>query len=164
MQIPACAQDATDIFEQSTVVCPNGGDVNGYTTIEAMNSDMILELDKIRAGKPSEEPYIFVLCPDTDFDASAVALTPLLSGAVFSCGTMGDPSSACSFVGGANQVLIEDSASVPNYELQMVSFIGVTFTGFKNAAISGNAGSNTTVDLYRSNFEVREKDIFPLIL
>jgi hypothetical protein len=155
MQAPADAQPNT--FEQSIVACPSGGGVNGYTTIEAMNKDMETELKKIRAGKSPQSPYVFVLCPGTNFNASAVALTPLLSGAVFTCGIMGNPSSNCDFVGGANQVLINEPVNVTNYKLQMVSFKGITFTGFTNAAIMGNAGSNTSVALSRSNFEVSKK-------
>ncbi len=156
MRVPVLAQVSTDdIFVQSTVACP-AGNISGYTTIEAMNSDMEIELNKLRGGTPPREPYMFLLCPETTFDASNVSLTPLLPGAVFICGTMGDPVSGCDFAGGSNQVLVEDPVNITDFELGMISFIGVTFTGFENSAISGN-GSNTTVALIRSNFEVREQ-------
>lgn len=155
MGVPAVAQAATiDVFVQSGVVSCPGGNLTGYITIEAMNKDMEEELDNIRGGSPPREPYFFLLCPRTTFDLTSVALTPLLSGSVFSCGTMGDPTLGCKFDGGNNQVLIENPVNVTDYKLQLISFVGVTFTGFTNAAFSGNAGSATTLDIYNSSFAV----------
>lgn len=155
----ASAYAQTNTFQQSTVGCPSGGGVTGYTTIQAMNNDMTTELNKIKAGKSPQPPYVFVVCPSTNVDASAVTLMPTLSGAVFTCGIEGNLSSNCFFVGGANQVLIDNPVNISNYKLSMVNFMGITFTGFTNAAITGNAGSNTTVTLSHVNFEVRKKTV-----
>lgn len=155
LHLKALAQDAG--FEQSVVECPGGDGTMGYIDISSINSDMKAELDRILAGAPSREPYIFSLCPSATFDASDEPLMPILSGSVFYCGT-GDPGSArCDFIGGETQVLIDGLSDSPNHELQTVSFVGVTFKGFSEAAISGSAGSNTTVDLVYSSFEVSRK-------
>jgi hypothetical protein len=148
-------QDNDDVaFVQTITPCPSGNNISGYVTIEAMNNDMINELDNIRSGRPAQEPYIFVLCPDTVFNASVDALKPVLNGVVFTCGIMGDPALRCDVVGGANQVIIDNPVNITNYSLQTISFLGITFLGFTNSAISGAAGSATTIDLYRSNFDV----------
>jgi len=141
-------------FGQSTVACPNAPGLTGYNTLEALNSDMSAELEKIRLGEPAQEPYMFELCPNTIFDASAFPLIPLLSGSVFMCGSAAAPGTSCDFVGGQTQVLIEDPVNTPGYELAMVSFVGVSFLGFEGAAISGSAGSNTTVDFLNTLFAV----------
>lgn len=152
--VPAFAQNTTNEFSQSTVDCPSNIDIRGYTAIKAMNTDMADELDKIRDGQKSREPYIFVLCPETTFDMSKGSLKPILSGSVFTCGTMGDPTLQCNFGGGSNQVVVDDPVNATNYKLRMISFVGVTFSGFDRSAISGNASNVTTVDLTKSNFEV----------
>lgn len=135
--------------------CPNAAGVTGYSTLEAINVDMMAELEKIRAGGIPVEPYMFELCPNTVFDTTLLPLTPLLSGSVFSCGSAAAPGSACNFMGGATQILIEDPVDVTGYDLEMVSFVGITFLGFTGSAISGGAGANTTVDVANSIFSVR---------
>jgi hypothetical protein len=155
LQTCSVAQNTTaGVFSMSTVACPGDSTIRGYTTIAAMNRDMRTELNAIRGGASSREPYIFVLCPNTMFDASDETLRPLLSGSVFTCGTTGNPNLNCDISGGSNQVVIDNPVNVTGYRLSMVSFVGVTFTGFENSAISGNASDTTTVDLTKSNFEV----------
>ena len=156
--IAVSAQGTRPNFVQSIVPCPNspGGNVSGYVTIEDMNKDMRQELDIIRMGNGDLAPYIFVLCPDTLFNVTTEPLLPLLSGAVFTCGLEGDPALNCLFVGGADQIVIENPADdVPNYNLESISFMGITFTSFTNAAITGTATVPTTVGLYNCNFDVR---------
>jgi hypothetical protein len=141
------------VFPETTVACPNSAGVVGYDSIAAMNSDMQAELQRVQQGSPSQNPYILVLCPGTVFDVSASGpLTPLLGGAVFTCGASGDPSENCAFSGGDVQIMINQSMTFPAL---MVSFIGMTFLNFTTAAIAGTAGFNSTVDVYQSNFEVR---------
>lgn len=141
-------------FGTSVEPCPNAPDVTGYSTVDALNSDMMAELEKIRAGGPPVEPYMFELCPNTIFNTSATPLIPLLSGSVFSCGSAAAPGTGCDITGGDTQVLIDDPADVPGYDLQMVSFVGISFMGFTGAAIGGGAGSNTTVDILNAKFAV----------
>jgi len=131
----------------------------GYIDIPSINRDMKAELDKILAGAPPEEPYIFSLCPSATFDATAEPLMPVLSGSVVYCGS-GDPGSdRCDFIGGEIQVLVDALTDSSSYELQTVSLVGVTFKGFSEAAISGSAGSNTTVGLAHTRFEVRKRPL-----
>jgi len=153
LQLPALAQGDAG-FEQSVVECPEGDGTMGYNNIKSINNDMKAELGKILAGEPSHEPYMFSLCPSAIFDTSEEPLMPVLSGSVLYCGSK-DPGKKCHFVGGEHQVLVDEPANNTDYALQTVSFVGVTFRGFSGSAIRGSAGSNTTVDLVRSNFEVR---------
>lgn len=135
--------------------CPNAEGVTGYNTLDALNIDMVAELDKILAGDAPAEPYMFELCPNTVFDMSLAPLTPLLSGSVFSCGSAAAPGSGCNFTGGVTQILIEDPVNATGYDLEMVSFVGISFLGFTGSAISGGAGPNTTVGVLNSIFAVR---------
>ena len=144
-------------FVQTTVPC--GGNTtmernsSGYVTIEAMNLDMQVELEQIRNGRPSLEPYIFVLCPDVVFDLSIEPLRPLLSGSVFTCGLMGNISLGCEFNGGTDQIILDDiGKNITNYNLLSVSFIGITHTGFTSSVFSGTATSATTIDITQSLF------------
>jgi len=141
-------------FGTSVAACPNAPGVVGYGTLDALNVDMTAELEKIQAGEPAQEPYMFELCPNTVFDTSVAPLVPLLSGSVFSCGSAAVPGTSCDFMGGQTQVLIEDPIDVPGYELDMVSIVGISFLGFTGSAISGGAGSNTTVDVINARFAV----------
>ena len=155
--IVAASIDQMDAQGVGTSVepCPSAAGVTGYTTLDALNTDMMAELEKIRAGALPAEPYMFELCPNTAFDVSTTPLTPLLSGSVFSCGSAAAPGSGCNFTGGVTQILIEDPVDVPGYDLEMVSFVGISFMGFTGSAIGGGAGSNTTVGVLNSIFAVR---------
>ena len=141
----------------SIEACPNAPGVMGYSTLEALNVDMTAELAKIQAGEPAQAPYMFELCPNTIYDTSITPLIPLLSGSVFSCGSVAVPGTSCDLMGGQSQVLIEDPVGIPGYELEMVSFVGISFLGFTGSAISGGAGSNTTVDVLNARFAVSEE-------
>ena len=70
-----------------------------------------------------------------------------------------DPANGCQFSNGENLVVIEDPVNVTDYDTLTVSFVGVTFTGFDGAAISGNAGASATVQLFNSNFEVSSSQL-----
>jgi hypothetical protein len=147
---PASSQE----FQQTTTDCTESPGTVGYATIEAMNTDMMQEVALIIGGKTPQETYRFVLCPNTVIDASSTTLTPLLDGSIFLCGETGSLEGACEISGGAMQVDIGvPMAGSP--QIASVSFMGITFGGFTEAAISGDAGSNTTVTLSQSSFAVR---------
>jgi hypothetical protein len=146
-------------FGVSTVDCPSGGGTRGYDNIASINNDIAAELSKIQAGAPSQEPYIFVLCPSTTFTVDDTPLLPQLSGSVFTCGTSGAVDNNCTFVGGADQVVVNRPTNA-GYELKMLSFVGLTFSNFTTSAIKGDAGASTTISVFRSNFEVRYEVTF----
>lgn len=112
----------------------------GYDTIKTLNDDMLAEETRIRNGATPNEPYIFILCPQTVFVTATDTLMPLLNNAILRCGPNGD-SGSCLFFGGSQQILITDS-TVPGYSITNLSFEGITFTQF-----DGNAGSGVSVDI-----------------
>jgi hypothetical protein len=145
----------TGPFVQTVIPCPSDANLTGYVNITDMNYDMMVELEQIRSGRAAQPPYVFLLCPATVFDATPQPLQPRLSGAVFTCGLEGDPAAQCRFTGGADQIRIEAPENVPSeYRLETISFMGLTFTGFNNSAITGTAAAPTTVRLDQCNFEV----------
>ena len=92
---------------------------------------------------------------NSQFEIPADGFLPVLSGSIFICGNKGDVADNCVFNGSQNLVVLNNS-TVPNYAFQEVSFLGITFTGFSNAAFSGDAGYETTVKIDQSKFEVRK--------
>lgn len=148
------ANAQTQGIGQSVVACLNATDFVGYESLEALNTDMSAESQKIKDGEPPQPPYVFELCPNTNFDVTAGPLIPLLSGSVFMCGSGTSPGENCEFVGGTTQVLIEEPIDTPDYQLSLVSFAGISFSGFDESAISGGAGFNTTVDFTNVLFTV----------
>ena len=131
------------------VACPSDANLQGYTSISAINSEMNTELSRIAGGGTPEDSYLYILCPNTDFNAVAEPLIPVLSGASFTCGADGASSNNCKVIGGIEQVRIADS-TVATYPLSQVSFSGITFEGFGNTddatgtSVNGMAASTTT--------------------
>jgi hypothetical protein len=107
-----------------------------FATLGAVNSDMELELIRIRNGAPPQTAYMYPLCPNTVFDASLAPLRPLLNNAMIVCGVDGQRSNRCVILGGSVQVAILDSL-VDGYPLQELSFMGLTFSGFTSASAGG---------------------------
>jgi hypothetical protein len=158
-QIATVWAQTTGAFVQTVAPCPSDANITGYVNIADMNDDMVVELDQIRNGRAPQPPYVFLLCPETQFDATTQPLQPILNGAVFMCGMEGDPALNCRFMGGADQVVVDDPENVPQrYMLESISFMGLTFTGFNNSAISGTATAPTTISLYQCNFDVSATD------
>lgn len=146
--------------------CPGAQAISGYTSIFTLNSDMLFELADIVTGELDPEPeYEFTLCPNTVFDfnppagnntnntSPSIPLMPVLDNVIFKCGLTGSVDGGCIFNGGDTQVQIEDS-TVGTYPITAVTFEGVTFAEFEDAAVSGGAASTTTVTIIDSNFEV----------
>lgn len=127
------------------VDCPNSvPPMMGYDQISSINSDQQEELQRIQNGSPPRPPYVFRLCPNTQFDASTAApLNVLLSGSMFTCGPNTASTDNCVISGGVNQVLIEDS-TIDGYSLDRTSFVGITFEGFTGASVNGFASFGTT--------------------
>lgn len=154
---PAVAQTGINV---SAVNCPNDlTDLEGYTSLAALNNDMQLELQRISNGGTPAPPYTFTLCPNQVFDAALVTLQPLLSGATFVCGANGDPEDDCTLLGGEEQIRIEDS-TVDGYPLESIVFVGLSFADFSNSdemlgsSIAALASSTTTATFMNSRWAV----------
>lgn len=140
-------------FNQSVEECPTNRGIIGYTSLEKINADIEAESKFITNGGSPRRPYLFLLCPNSRYDASIITLNPSLGGSIFMCGENGYVADSCEIYGGSNQVIINES-SISNYVIDQIDFIGITFAGFSLSAISGNAGSNTTVELRDARFQV----------
>ena len=70
------------------------------------------------------------------------------------CGAPSSKYNNCVLVNGDTVVSIEDYAS-SNFPVTTVHLDGLTFAGFRNAAIAGNANADTTVELSNILFTVR---------
>ena len=121
--------------------CPSNGALSGYTSISAMNSDMATELQRISGGGTPEDEYIYTLCPRLVFDATIEPLRPVLSGIVFQCGVLGSSTDSCTIDGGSEQIRVEDSG-VASYQIEDISFKGLTFQSFTNSANRTGASVN----------------------
>jgi hypothetical protein len=158
--IVAMAMIAYPVAAQSAVDCPNDPtDLQGYTSLAALNNDMQLELQRIANGGAPEPSYTFTLCPNQVFDAALVSLQPVLSDATFVCGANGDPEDDCTLLGGEEQVRIEDS-TVDGYPLETLVFVGISFADFTSSdamlgsSIAALASSTTTATFVNSRWSV----------
>jgi hypothetical protein len=140
-------------FENNVRPCPGNPSISGYASINDMKIDMQDEIRIIDNGGTPQDAYIFVLCPFTQFDTTSDSLIPLLDNSIFFCGDQGDVDDSCQISGGSILVVIRDS-EISNYVINEVSFVGVTFSGFTDTAISGDALSTTTVKIDQSRFQV----------
>jgi hypothetical protein len=150
---PICSQF---VFPPSTENCPQEPDLNGYTSIQALNQDMDMELQRISDGGelPPGQAYVLPLCPRTTFgfDAATVLL-PILNRVTFQCGLSGDNEERCVFTGGDEQVRIEDTA-VSGYPFNFVFFMGVTFEGFQQRSIAAVGSAPTQVTFMNCLWQV----------
>lgn len=124
--------------------CSSDPTLRGYRSLVDVQRDMENELDDIKLRGEPDSAYIYTLCPNEMYYTSDVILTPVLSGAIFVCGRNGDPEDRCLLYGGNEQVRIIDS-TVPEYPLESVSFVGITFTAFKEMSINAKSSRTTTV-------------------
>jgi hypothetical protein len=150
----------------SAVDCPNDEtDLTGYTSLAALNNDMQVELQRIADGGAPEASYTFTLCPNQVFDAALVTLQPVLSDAMFVCGADGDPEDDCTFLGGEEQIRIEDS-TVDGYPLERLLFLGLSFADFsgsdamQGSSIAALASSTTTATFMNSRWSVSFIEVF----
>ncbi|GKY90645.1 hypothetical protein MPSEU_000037900 [Mayamaea pseudoterrestris] len=130
------------------ITCPDGS--TGYGDICGLNHDINGEVQRIQDGGDSKLLYLYRLCPGVEMNMTE-PLVPKLDGSVFRCGNSGLPAEDCKFSGGLNQVIIQPS-KIPSLPLQDVRIEGVTFTGFTETAISGEATDVTTVSLEEIQF------------
>lgn len=136
--------------------CPGDSTIRGYDALVDVQSDMQMELDDIKEGRLPQSTYIFTLCPNMVYDISTFILTPVLSGAIFVCGDKGDPKDRCVVFGGEEQIRIIDS-SLPDYPLESVSFIGITFTGFTGVSVAAKSSRKTTVTFSDCQWKVSQR-------
>jgi len=140
--------------QQNAVPCPDNADIIGYTSVDSLREDMQAETDRIAAGGVPEPSYDFVICPGptqitfTDNEP----LIPTLNRVTIRCG---DLAQSCFFEGGTEQILIKDS-EIDGYPLEEVSIIGMTFSGFSGAAMTGDASESTRVNIFDSTFTVSD--------
>jgi hypothetical protein len=141
----------------------------GYASIQAIHNDIADDYDfallQSSLERQSSPEYIYRLCPNTTFLFEAdERLIPSLNNSIFQCGDSGSTSSYhnnCTFSGGQIQVLLllttwtNDDGLLHNAKMQVVEFRGVTFSGFAQAAIAGQANLTTTVLLKSVSFVVR---------
>lgn len=130
--------------------CSDGS--TGYVAIADLNSDILAAADLAVSGKTkAQNQYIYRLCPNTIFSlATNESLTPVFPRSVFTCGDAGTVDGNCTLSGGVVQALILSHA----LPLDTIEFQGITFSGFQQAAISGDANSSTTVVLNNVVFDV----------
>lgn len=136
-----------------TEQCGGEDSLEGYTSIEDINSDMQDELERIEDGDDALDVYNFILCPNTEFDAARGPLQPVLNGAVFWCGEFGNLSDNCTFTRGSSQVRIQDS-QISDYKLESLEFRGLTFQQFTYASIAAEASQNTTAKFIDCHWKV----------
>jgi hypothetical protein len=131
-----------------------------FDTIGALNTAMQTELARIQNGATPQAAYMYNLCTNTFFDATTAILVPVLNNAMFICGNDGDRLGRCVFLGGSEQVRIEDS-TVDSYPLQELSFFGITFSSFETntvrtgLSIAAFASTTTTATFTDCSWEVR---------
>jgi hypothetical protein len=137
-----------------------------FTTISDLNNEMIAEKDRIINGGIPESTYTYVLCSNTFFDTSNITLQPLLDNTIFTCGGYSNSTTNskrynnCVLIGGKEQVIIQDS-TIPGYAINLLSFIGITFTGFQTSdihqgtSIVASASSSTTAKFIDVAWQVR---------
>jgi hypothetical protein len=144
-----------------TVTCRDNS--LGYDSIDSLNADIDAEVARIIDGGTPEEAYLYRLCPGSTIMMEGKSLMPKLDGSVFQCGDGGLLADDCRLQGGSDQVIINNSA-IPGYSLNDVRFVGVTFTGFTNSAVSGNALYTTTTTIEDSlinvsSFRLRRRNL-----
>ncbi|KAG7367462.1 hypothetical protein IV203_030133 [Nitzschia inconspicua] len=127
------AQGQFDNFEPSVEPCPSDSSISGYTSITTVNRDIDQEINRISDGGLPQEQYSLTLCPGT-FDTAASPLLPRLNQASFSCAAMGNVNDGCIFSGGGTNIRIEDPL-IDGYNINAITFLGITFTSFTNYSI-----------------------------
>jgi hypothetical protein len=139
------------------VDCPNSVPaLMGYDQLRNVVSDQFEEWQRIQNGATPRPPYVFRLCPNTQFNASEAPLMVLLSGSMFTCGPNTASTDNCVISDGFEQVVIEDSTIVEGYSLGRTSFVGITFEGFTGSSINAYASMGTIatfIDTQWQNFE-----------
>ncbi|CAB9518563.1 expressed unknown protein [Seminavis robusta] len=127
-----------------TIECANSmPPLVGYDRIEDVVNDQFEEYQRIEQGMAPRPPYVFRLCPNTEFTMGQSPLTVLLSDSLFACGPNIASSDSCVFKGGFEQIIFEPLA-IMGYEVERTNFVGITFDGFTGSSINGYGTSATT--------------------
>lgn len=135
-QNPGVNQRTIDCFDSNPPMV-------GYDRIQDIMEDQKDEYDRIAEGLEPRPPYVFRLCPNTEFNSGMGAIAALLDGLMFICGPNLASSDNCVFSGGTQQFLFAASR-LEEYSITTVSFVGVTFTKFAAASISADGNAGTT--------------------
>lgn len=135
-QNPVVNQRSIDCFDSNPPMV-------GYDRIQDIVDDQKDEYDRIAGGLEPRPPYVFRLCPNTEFNSGMGTIAVLLDGLMVICGPNLASSDNCVFSGGTQQFRFVASG-IEGYSIRTASFVGVTFTKFTAASISagGNAGTN----------------------
>lgn len=122
----------------SAAPCPDAAQIQGYTSVADINSDMAEELREIvEENKPQNQGgYDYLLCPSTTLDVGD-PLLPVLDNVRFICGENGAVTDQCILSGGSQQIVIQNPENVDNsFVFNLVSFVGVTFENFSQRSLS----------------------------
>jgi len=126
-----------------TVDCPDSDPpLMGYDRLQDVTNDQFEEYQRIENGDEPRPPYVFRLCPNTEFMTDFDPFPVLLSGSMFTCGPNVASSDNCVFKGGFEVIKFEDS-TIDGYTLEMASFVGITFDGFNGVGVVGYASAPT---------------------
>lgn len=124
-------------------ICQGDPSVFGYSSIEDLNHDILVEFESIHSGVGLPKGfYVFNLCPHTIFRGGE-AIKPLLNNSRFLCGNDGDSNNKCTVAGGDTQVRIVDH---PDAHMKYLSFHGITFSDSEEIGVSAEAHSGVLAE------------------
>ena len=158
---PVAAQDGS-VIGSNAIDCPNTGNppLRGYDSVPALNADMLFELDRIQ--QPDEtipESYDIYFCPDTTLNTGAEELQPVLNQATFYCGRNGSVNDNCVLSGGEQNLRVRDS-EVEGYQIELVTFKGLTFEDFDRHSVNLRGVAGQTAVLEDCVWQVRRARLF----
>jgi hypothetical protein len=126
----------------------------GYDRMQDIVNDQFEEFQRIENGMAPRPPYVFRLCPNTEFDMST-PLTVLLSDSMFLCGPNIASTDNCIFKGGNENIKIERMA-LDGYAMERTTFIGIIFDAFTGTSVEAFGVATSTasfVDCIWQNFQ-----------
>ena len=156
---PAKAQE--NEYNLRAALCDDGTTI-GYDTLQELNLDKADERRRILQEGNAFPNYIFTLCPNTVFDGNNTIVTDLENMQV-GCGVPPRRDNNCIITGGGLHMAVVDFAET-NHPVTSVQAIGITFSGFEDAAIGGPAGGDTVVELFDNAFSVSGNSFSKLLV
>jgi len=123
--------------------CSADFSVFGYSSIDDLNQDIMLEFASIQNGTAQpKDSYVYNLCPHTVF-RDGEAILPLLNNSHFICGNGGNSHDKCTIAGGNTQVKIVD---YPDANMEFLSFRGITFSDSEEHGVAAHARSGMVAE------------------